>query len=237
MAEPQPTTAGDDARVKSIASPGGNAEHRSFEQSKTQSGRAAAASSPADIAQAAAQPVIEGGRQMAEQGRRAGRQVADAWRQAVDPLLAMQYDMSQWLDDVFRQTFGFRGGPAANPFRSMGPLSPASLFGLPPADMRETETAHLLAIELPGLNRDDVEVSISGDTLVVCGHKAEESDDASASYRVSERRYGRFERVFPLPPDVDRARISAQFRDGLLKITLPKNPAAAAPREKIEIKG
>lgn len=238
MAEPQPTTAGDDARVKSNASPGGNAEHRSFEQSKAQTGRAAAAaSSPADIAQTAAQPVIDGGRQMAEQGRRAGRQVADAWRQAVDPLLAMQYDMSQWFDDVFRQTFGFRGAPAAHPFRPMGHLSAASLFGMPPADMRETETAHLLEIELPGLSRDDVDLSIGGDTLVVCGHKAEESDDASAAYRVSERRYGRFERVFPLPPDVDRARISAQFRDGLLKITLPKNPAAAAQREKIEIKG
>jgi HSP20 family protein len=172
---------------------------------------------------------------MAEQGRRAGRQMADAWRQAVDPLLAMQYDMSQWFDDVFRQTFGFRGAPS--PFRPMGHLSAASLFGMPPADMRETETAHLLAIELPGLSRDDVDLSITGDTLVVCGHKTEESDDASASYRVSERRYGRFERVFPLPPDVDRTHIAAHFRDGLLKITLPKNPAAAELREKIEIKG
>ena len=47
---------------------------------------------------------------------------------------------------------------------------------------------------------------------MVSGQKAEESDDASATYRVSERRYGRFERSFPLPPDVDRARIEAQFR-------------------------
>ena len=231
MAEPQPSVTGEETRTKSNASPGPSAEPRSFDQGKAAGDKAAMATTPADIAQ----PIMDSGRQMAEQGRRAGRQVADAWRQAVDPLLAMQYDMSQWFDDVFRQTFGFRGAPS--PFRPMGHLSAASLFGMPPADMRETETAHLLAIELPGLSRDDVDLSISGDTLVVCGHKTEEADDASASYRVSERRYGRFERVFPLPSDVDRAHIAAQFRDGLLKITLPKNPAAAPPREKIEIKG
>ena len=57
-----------------------------------------------------------------------------------------------------------------------------------------------------------------------------------ATYRVSERRYGRFERSFPLPPDVDRGHIAA-LKDGVLKITLPKNPAAATPRSRIEIKG
>jgi HSP20 family protein len=235
MAEPHPTTAGEEAHAKSNASPGPTAEPRSFDQGKGAGGeKARVAAAPGDLAHAA-QPIIDGGRQMAEQGRRASRQVADAWRQAVDPLLAMHYDMSQWFDDMFRHTFGFRGSPAS--FRPMGAPTAASLFGLPPADLRETETAHLLAIELPGLSRDDVELSISGDTLTVCGHKTEESDDASASYRVSERRYGRFERAFPLPPDVDRAGIEAQFRDGLLRIKLPKNPAATPQRAKIAIKG
>jgi HSP20 family protein len=230
MAEPQPNTAGDEARAKSNASPGAGAEPRSFDQSKSAK---AAAGAPADITRVA-EPMIEGGRQMAEQSRRAGRHMADAWRQAVDPLIAMQYDMSQWFDDMFRQTFGFRAAPSAHP---MARFNPASLFGLPPADLKETETAHLLAVELPGLSREDVELSIAGDTLVVCGHKAEESEDASATYRVSERRYGRFERAFPLPPDVDRGRIEAKFRDGLLKITLPKNRTAAPQRARIEIKG
>jgi HSP20 family protein len=230
MAEAQPNTAGEEARGKSNASSEASAEPRSFEQSKTAK---ASAGASADIARVA-EPMIEGGRQMAEQGRRAGRQMADAWRQAVDPLLAMQYDMSQWFDDVFRQTFGFRTAPSAHP---IGRLNAASLFGLPPADMKETETAHLLAVELPGLTRVDVDLSVTGDSLVVCGHKSQESEDVSASYRMSERRYGRFERVFPLPPDVDRDRIEARFRDGLLKVTLPKNPAAAPERARIEIKG
>jgi HSP20 family protein len=207
------------------------AEPRSFDQ--TRGGQGAAAETFAE----ATQPLVEGGRQLAEQSRRASRQVADTWRQAVDPFLAMQFEVSQWFDDMFRHTFGFRHAPAAHPFRPIG-LGAVSLFGLPPADMKETESAHILALELPGLTRQDVDLSIEGDTLVVSGHKAEESgDDASATYRVSERRYGRFERSFPLPPDVDRTRIEAQFKDGVLKITLPKNPAAATPRARIEIKG
>jgi HSP20 family protein len=230
MAEPQPNPTGEEARAKSNASPSAAAEQRSFEPAKPPSEKGASA--PADITEAT-QPALEASRHMAEQGRRAGRQVADAWRQAFDPLLSMQYDMSQWFDDVFRQTFGFRTAPSTH----IGRLNAASLFGLPPADMKETETAHLLAVELPGLSREDVDLSIAGDTLVVCGHKAEESEDASATYRVNERRYGRFERAFPLPPDVDRARISAQFRDGVLKVTLPKNPAASQPRARIDIKG
>jgi HSP20 family protein len=151
--------------------------------------------------------------------------MADAWRQAVDPLLAMQYDMSQWFDEIFRQTFGFRGSPAAHAFRPMGHLSPASLFGLPPAELRETERAHLLAIELPGLTREDVDLSIEGDTLLVTGHKTEMSDDATATYRMSERRYGRFERAFPLQPDVERAGIEARFRRGA-----PRHPAEVRGR-------
>jgi HSP20 family protein len=162
--------------------------------------------------------------------------VADSWRQAFDPLLAMQYEMSQWFDDMFRHAFGFRQTPGALALRPLG-LGAASLFGLPPADMKETAEAHILAVELPGLAREDVDLTIEGDQLVISGHKAEDSEDATAAYRVSERRYGRFERAFPLPPDVERSRIAAQFKDGVLKVTLPKNPTAAARRSRIEIEG
>jgi HSP20 family protein len=235
MAEPQPNTATEETRAKAGA-PGPNGEPRSFDQARGGPARSGAANASADAIAQATQPIAEGGRQIAEQGRRASRQMADAWRQAVDPLLAMQFDMSQWFDDMFRQTFGVRAAPGAHPLRPLAHLSAAHLFGMPPADFRETQAAHLLAIELPGLTRDDVDVSIDGDTLVVCGQKTEESDDASATYRVSERRYGRFERAFPLPPDVDRARIDAQFRDGLLKITLPKTASAAQQRARIDIR-
>ena len=237
MADPQATPATErtheTTRDRSDGAPAGQTakpEPRSFNQTRSGQGGAAEAMTQAT------QPLIDGGRQLAEQGRQASRQVADSWRQAVDPLLAMQFEMSRWFDDMFRHTFGFRQTPGAHPMRPFG-LGAASLFGLPPTDMKETESAHVLAVELPGLTREDVDLTIDGDALVICGHKAEETDDASATYRVSERRYGRFERSFPLPPDVDRSRIEAQFKDGVLKVTLPKNPAAATPKSRIEIRG
>lgn len=216
--------------ARGAASPTASAEPRSFDE--TRSGQGVAAQMLTEPAQA----LTEGSRQLAEQSRRASRQMADSWRQAVDPFLAMQFEISQWFDDMFRHTFGFRHAPSAHPMRPIG-LGAISLLGLPPADMKETAEAHVLAVELPGLRREDVELAIEGDSLVITGHKTEEADDGASTYRVSERRYGRFERLFPLPPDVDRSRIAAQFRDGVLKITLPKTPSAAPPRSRIEIKG
>ena len=226
MAEPQanPSPQTEQARAKGNAAQ--TSEARTFDEARGGHGPLAQATRPG-----------EGGWQIAEQGRTAGRQVTDAWRQAVDPFLALQLDISQWFDDLMRQTFGFSSAPSAHPLRPFGHLSPVSLFGLPPADMKETEKTYQLAIELPGLKREDIDIAIVGANLVICGHKAQETEDASASYRVSERRYGRFERTFPLPPDIDRTVIQAAFRDGILRVTLPKNPSAAPQRARIEIKG
>ena len=204
------------------------AEARSFEA--TRSGQGASA----ETLTRATQPLAEGARQFAEQSRQASRQVADSWRQAVDPLLSMQFGLSQWFDEMFRNAFGMRH--AANPLRGVGP-SAASFFGLPPADIRETDAAYILAVELPGLSRDDIELRIDGDALILSGHKTEEIDDGASSYRVSERRYGRFERAFPLPADVERERIEAQFKDGVLRVTLPKSAAAQPRGARIEVKG
>jgi HSP20 family protein len=234
MADPQEHGATEQTRARGNASPSTATEPRSFDEGAN---RGAGVKAGETLAQAA-QPLVEGGRQMAEQGRRASRQMADVWRQTVNPLVAMQYDFSQWFDDVFRHTFGFRQTPGSSVMRPFGHFSPTSLFGLPPIELKETDAAHILAVELPGLNRDDVDLAVEGDSLVISGHKTEATDDdVSATYRISERRYGHFERAIPLPPDVDRGKISAQFRDGLLKITLPKNPEAAAQKARIEIKG
>jgi HSP20 family protein len=229
MAEPH--TQADEARAKGNATPPlQSAERRSFQDAALNQSAEAKGAAPSEVVARVAHAA-------AEATQHAGRQAISAWRQSFDPLLAMQYDMSRWMDDAFRHAFGFRGAPATQAFRPMGQFGAASLFGMPPTDFKETSHAHLLSIELPGLGRDDVDLALDGDLLVVSGHKAEESEDANASYRVSERRFGRFERAFPLPPDVDPSRIEAQFRDGVLKVTLPKTAAAAQARQRIDIKG
>ena len=225
MAEPQATTPSEKPRSRS-ETPSTAAEPRSFREADRRS----------DAPDALATPAVEAGRRLAETGRYAGRQITEAWRMAFDPLLAMQYDMSRLFDDVWRQTFGFRQPHAAHPLQTLGLLTTPGLFGQPPADLSETKEAHELDIELPGLSAKDIDIAIEGESLVVCGQKAQTSSEATAAYHLSERRYGRFERIFPLPPDVDREKIAAQFRDGVLKITLPKDREAATQRKKIEVR-
>lgn len=225
MAEPQATTPSEKTRTRGGETQSQAAEPRSFAEPR---------SDELSVRDAA----HDAQRQLTETGRYAGRQISQAMRLAFDPLLAMQYDMSRLFDDMFRQTFGFRQPHAAyHPLQSLGLLgSGSSLFGQPPADLKETKDAHELDIELPGLTAKDIDISIDGDALIVCGQKAQTTNEATAAYRLSERRYGRFERMFPLPPEVDRDRISAQFRDGVLQITLPKSPDAAMQRKKIEVR-
>jgi len=134
------------------------------------------------------------------------------------PFYTVQMEMMRWLDDLWRETTG--GLRPAQPSRA---LSIAPLVGLPPADVKETGQAYTLCVELPGLAKDDVGLSIQHDMLVLSGHKAEEREEASAAYRLSERRFGRFERSFPLPPDVLRGQLDATFKDGVLRIVLPRD--------------
>lgn len=232
MAEPQANTQTEQSRGKENAgqASGARGEARSFEHAEARRGDGPMAQAAEQVVQAAA----DSGRQIAETGRRA---MTEAMRHTFDPFLAMQFDMNRWFDDMWRQTLGFRPTQGMQALRPFGPLGAANLFGLPATDLQETDQAHVLAIELPGLSRDDVDVAIENDVLTICGHKAEEKEDASATYRVSERRFGRFERSFPLPSDVDRSAIQAQFRDGVLKITLPRDARAAPRRSKIAIKG
>jgi HSP20 family protein len=228
MAEPQTTNQTEQSRAReSGAQNAAQKEPRSFET------RGAAAQQAGELVRAA----HEGSRQLAEAGAEAGRSLADGWRRSFDPYLALQFDMNRWFDDLWRQAIGFDGMPALRMLYPFGRLAHmGGFFSPPPADVKETKDAYLLSLELPGLTRGDVDITLTGDTLAVRGQKIEENEDASSAYRVSERRFGRFERSFPIPVDVERKKIEAQFRDGVLKIAMPKRPEAAEQRSKIEIK-
>lgn len=178
----------------------------------------------------------EATKQVAERSRQATLDVASSWRGAVEPFLAMQMEMNRWFDDQWRQAIGLGAFPALRAARPFAALSAAPMFGLPAADVKETETAYLICAELPGLTRDDVELQVRADLLLLRGQKAEEKETSGCAYRVSERLFGRFERRFPIPADVDRQAIGAAFRDGVLTVTLPKTPESAQPSAKIEIR-
>ncbi len=182
-----------------------------------------------------ARRTAEAGKRLAETARPS--ELAELWRAPFESLPAMQMEMGRMFDEFWRTTMGLGASPAMRALRPFAGLTPGGLFGQPPVDVTETDHGYRLALEVPGMAANDLDLSIDGDSLVVCGHKSEEHKDANTSYRISERRYGRFERRFPIEPDVDRNAIEASYKDGVLRINLPRSEKAEKTRSKIAIRG
>ncbi len=102
--------------------------------------------------------------------------------------------------------------------------------------MSEDDKSYKIAAELPGIDAKDIDVSVTGDTLVLKGEKRQEKEEKDKNYFFSERSYGSFQRAFALPDSVDREKIAADFSKGVLTIALPKTAAAQKPQKKIEVK-
>lgn len=102
----------------------------------------------------------------------------------------------------------------------------------PAADVYNREHEYLIMIDLPGIEREALELSLDNDRLLVQGVRSVEED---AAQRL-ERKHGRFLRRFgPLPQTVDRAAISAEYKDGVLSVRLPKREVQQARRVEIKI--
>jgi len=104
----------------------------------------------------------------------------------------------------------------------------------PPADVIENEDAVYLVFELPGVRKEDVNISVKDDTLVVRGGKRRDSTSEEEKYHIAERKYGSFERQFALLENIDKGDINASLKNGILKIKLAK-VKKEKPRE-VEIK-
>lgn len=109
-------------------------------------------------------------------------------------------------------------------------------FFAPDADAAATEDAYEITVELPGVAVENVDVSLDNGLLSVSGEKTVERQQEGKSYFFSERRYGRFQRSFRLPDDVRAGEVSADFRDGLLTIRVPKRTAADRKATRIEVR-
>ncbi len=105
----------------------------------------------------------------------------------------------------------------------------------PLVDVVELDNEILLVAELPGVDKDNIKISVNNGVLSLSGEKKIAENEKNDCYHCSERLFGPFERVFNLPVIVNETKIKADFKDGLLKISLPKTEAAK-PRE-IQIAG
>jgi HSP20 family protein len=103
---------------------------------------------------------------------------------------------------------------------------------VPPVDLHETASEYVLTAEVPGLEQKDVSVQLHDSYLTVSGVRREETRTCEQYHRV-ERGHGSFSRTFHLPHPVDAERISADLRDGVLRVTCPKTADAEARRIRI----
>jgi len=110
----------------------------------------------------------------------------------------------------------------------------ASRWGLLAAEIEEQGDALVVKLEAPGMEGDNFDISVEGNTLVVSGEKHIERSRDEGRYHVMECAYGRFQRALPLPVEVDETHTSAKYRHGVLTINLPKRSQAKARR--IEVK-
>jgi len=141
----------------------------------------------------------------------------------VDPfreLAGMQDRMARLFGDVYLrdEDTGFRGSWA------------------PVVDIYETENHDLvLKAELPGMNREDIDVTVENSTLVLKGNKKFDSAIKQEHYRRIERSYGTFNRSFTLPTTVDASKVSAEFKNGVLTIKLPFREEAKPRAISVEV--
>lgn len=109
-----------------------------------------------------------------------------------------------------------------------GRMGGMDLLRTPDADVMESRDDIRVMIELPGLRPEDVDITLENNVLTVSGEKREEQREEAADHRwhLSERRYGRFDRSFVLPREVNPDRIQARIDNGVLSVTIPKNEKA-----------
>ena len=106
---------------------------------------------------------------------------------------------------------------------------------VPRIDVSETDGAIEIAAELPGVEDDDIEVSVAGNVLTLKGEKSSNREESESDYKVVERSYGSFSRTLPFSFDIDPKKVTAKFDNGVLNITVEKPPEAAEKTQKIEI--
>ncbi len=106
-------------------------------------------------------------------------------------------------------------------------------WGVLAAEVFDDDENVVVRLEVPGIDAGDFEIEVVEDTLIVSGEKRIERERKAGRYHVTECAYGRFERAIPLPSEVDSTQARARYRDGVLRIELPK--VATARRRRIHI--
>jgi HSP20 family protein len=141
-----------------------------------------------------------------------------------DPFRDLE-EVSTRLNRLFNQPFGRR------PIEDEGSLLAE---WAPAIDVQETEGEYLIKADLPEVKKEDVRVELQDGMICLQGERKQEKEEKGKKFHRIERAYGRFERRLALPSEVDAQNVAAEFKDGVLRVHLPKS-ASVKPRS-VEVK-
>jgi len=144
--------------------------------------------------------------------------------------------MHEDMDRIFAQALGGAGGgmmsggeTGAGAAGSLGTWSPA-------VEVKQKGNNLMVCAELPGLKPDEVQVEVNEDALVIQGERRNETSSEQRGVHRTERHYGRFYRAIPLPEGANAENAHAEFRDGMLEVTVPL-PQQQSRRRQIPVSG
>lgn len=124
-------------------------------------------------------------------------------------------------------------------FEDFGREEDVTLSGdwIPPVDIYQNDQHEVvLKAELPGLRREDIDVRIENNTLTLKGERRQEKEIKKDRYHRMERTYGSFTRSFTLPSNIDTDKVRAEYKDGILTVTMPLREEAKPKQVKVEVR-
>lgn len=138
----------------------------------------------------------------------------------------VKWDPFRELEDVSNSLNRFFGRSAARTESDRGMLAVADW--MPSVDISETDTAYLIKAEIPDVKKEDVKVTIQDGMLTIQGERKLDKEEKGKKFHRIERSYGSFVRSFQVPDDADETAVKAEFKDGMINVTLPKSAKAKA---------
>jgi HSP20 family protein len=145
-------------------------------------------------------------------------------RLARDPFQQLMRDPFQLMRDML-----------VEPFRALTGWPGRDLLWNPSFEIRETDDAFVFRADMPGVRNEDLDISMIGNQLQICGKRDQEQQNDEGRYHTCERAYGSFVRMFALPESADVDSIRAELRHGVLTLSVPKKPGSTSQRRKIQI--
>ena len=148
------------------------------------------------------------------------------------PLFQLHQDLDNMMSAFFRDF----GSPRMFELAQMPANRMNGNWIRPTLDIGGDDKEYRIDVELPGVDREDVEVLVFGDTLTIRGEKREEKEDKDKHHYCVERSYGAFQRQLTLPDDADADHVDVTFKKGVLHVRIPRHATQESSARRIEVK-